>query len=94
MLFDPNLSYPSDREGGRYVELSGLIVRVGTFDAGQRNLREIEIAVQTGHGEQRGWWRTPVSSTFQAKAGMRATVRVYDAGGGWYPSNRIIRIEL
>ena len=92
-LFDPHLVYPSDHEGGRYVEFTGPVVKVGTFDAGNSQLLEISLTVRTDWGEFKGCWRTPRSSTFKPQTGMEATIRVYDSGGGWYPGHRIVSID-
>ncbi len=82
-LFDPNLVYPSDREGGCYVDLDGVISEVG---AGVSDAWRIVVRTAE-HGDHYGFM-TKVGS-FVPEIGMGATIRIYDAGGGWYPDNRI-----
>lgn len=89
-LFDPNLVYPCDREGGRHVDLEGVITKVGDIDIGGEQLREVSVTVQTKHGPYTGFVRYPRTSAFCPEPGHHATIRVYDCGGGWYPDNRII----
>lgn len=91
-LFEPNLVYPSDREGGRFVELDGDIIEVGEPLFG--SLVYVSVKVRTEKGDFGGFYGFPPSwlehlQTQGPKVGHRATIRVYDAGGGWYPDNKI-----
>lgn len=88
-LFDPNYVYPSDREGGRYVEFVGDVIEVGDIDVGGSDLYEVRLVVRTEKGDFSGFTRIPRTSTFRPRVGYKARIRVYDAGGGWYPDNRI-----
>ena len=86
-LFDPNLVYPSDSEGGRYIELDGAVVElVHVLPNGERMLR-----VSTPKGIFTGFSRFP--GTYEPQIGDLATIRIYDAGGGHYPDNRITSLR-
>lgn len=80
-LFDHDLVYPSDNYGP-YVELEGKVVLVSHS--------RVDVEVE-GHGGMTGY-----SDFIEARPetaprpGYIATIRVYDAGGGWYPDNRIM----
>lgn len=74
-LFDRNLVYPSDSIGP-FTELLGVVTVVD----------ELEVTVRTPeHGEFTGFASQP------PKVGYIAWIRIYNAGGGWYPDNRITR---
>lgn len=88
-LFDPNLVYPSDAEGGRYLELEGTIVDVSAAIA-YRGLITIPCVVRTDRGDFHGFARTPMGNRLLPEVGWFATIRVYDLGGGWYPDHRIV----
>lgn len=88
-LFEPGYVYPSDREGGCYLELEGDVIAVDDIDVGGSDLREVGVTVRTDKGEFRGFTQYPRSSTFHPQVGHRARIRVYDIGGGWYPDHRI-----
>lgn len=82
-LFKRGVTYPSD-EVGRYVELDGIVVKV--------DHERVDVDVP-GRGFISGYFdpESPRfwSFSFRPRAGHRATVRVYDAGGGFYPDNTI-----
>ena len=82
-LFDPNLVYPAD-EGGRFVDLIGTVIEVDNTHHDSFEWEEIKVVVQTEQGTYEGYTPRP------PKVGYQATIRVYDAGGGWYPDNRIV----
>lgn len=79
-LFDPDFVYPSD-EMGPYVDLEGTVIGVSEFGS-------VKVAVPE-HGEFTGY-NEAMFEKIQAKAGDKVTIRVYDAGGGWYPDNKIV----
>lgn len=79
-LFDPSLVYPTD-DVGCYVELIGEVVSVDDQDDPDD---EVRVDVRTDWGTFDGYTVHP------PKVGYTATVRVYDAGGGFYPDNRIV----
>lgn len=87
-LFEPGLSYPSDREGGRYVEFEGPVVEVGVPLGTTGDMLEMPVVVRTEKGDFRGWTNYPARHG-RIEVGYRATIRVYDSGGGWYPDDRI-----
>lgn len=83
-LFKEGFVYPSDTYGGKYVELEGTITAVGealSTDA------DYPVTVATDQGEFRGF--TSYTGGFPPQVGFHAQIRVYDAGGGWYPDNRV-----
>ena len=87
-LFEPGFVYPSDREGGRYVELEGVLIEV------RRPLSEkaeYPVKVKTDKGIFDAF--TGYVGSFIPAVGHLVTVRIYDAGGGWYPDNRIMSIR-
>lgn len=79
-LFDRSLVYPMD-DVGCYVELTGEVVAVGEQDHPDD---EVRVEVRTDRGTFDGYTVRP------PKVGHTATVRVYDAGGGFYPDNRVV----
>ncbi len=84
-LFEPGFAYPSDREGGRYVDMPGRVVHV---DRPLSERKEYPITVETTeHGEHKGF--TGYLGGFEPRVGDLAIIRVYDWGGGWYPDNRV-----
>lgn len=87
-LFEPGVSYPSDREGGRYVEFEGPVVEVGESLGMTRDMLEMPVMVRTEKGDLRGWTSYPACFG-RLVVGDRATIRAYDCGGGWYPDNKI-----
>lgn len=82
-LFDPNLVYPSD-EVGPHVDLEGIVIGVGVQFYPEYSWDEVPVLVKTEYGNFTGYTSRP------PKAGYRATIRVYNSGGGWYPDDRII----
>ena len=83
MLFEPGLVYPSD-DVGFYDDLTGEVVSVKRHDSDD-DYDYGSVDVKTEHGIFTGW--TLVK--YLPKIGYSATIRVYDAGGGFYPDNRI-----
>jgi hypothetical protein len=77
-LFDRRFIYPSDQYGGIYLDLEGEIISVDEF----------VVDVFTEYGKFTGY----IDGNFglEPVVGYKATIRVYDWGGGWYPDNRII----
>jgi hypothetical protein len=88
-LFEPNVVYPSDRTGGGYVEFEGPVVEVGDPLDTSSGMLEMPVVVRTEKGDFRGWTNCP-SHHGPLRVGDRATIRVYDSGGGWYPDDRIV----
>jgi len=86
-LFKPGFSYPSDREGGRYIELTAEVIEIIYKLEG--DIDDFHLRVRTESGVLDGWLRVPSSSEFVPKVGHHTIIRVYDIGGGWYPDNRI-----
>lgn len=93
-LFDPSLVYPSDGIGP-YIDLEGIVTRVGVFlTKDEQTTSELieekvpdsstPIDVKTEYGEIQTYSHRP------PKVGYSAVVRVYDAGNGFYPDNKII----
>lgn len=81
-LFDPKYVYPTDRRGGRFCDLSGVIV--------SRSLEWPDCAsieVETARGTFTGFLGEPMVEV--ARRAKYARIRCYDWGGGWYPDNRI-----
>lgn len=81
-LFSPDFAYPCDHVGA-YIELDGTIVNV------HKPLGDcVGLDVETKEGCFTGYWHAPDHTP---EVGFQATVRVYHAGGGFYPDNRIVR---
>lgn len=87
-LFEPGVSYPSDREGGEYIEFEGPVIEVGKPLDETSDMRETPVTVRTDKGDLRGWATFP-SRCGTPVVGDRATIRVYASGGGWYPDNKV-----
>ena len=85
-LFNHNLVYACD-EFGPYIELEGSITEVGELLGDGA----IGVTVKTDRGQFRAYACKHMAS-FAAEAKW-ACVRVYDAGGGWYPDNRIMSLS-
>lgn len=85
-LFDPDYVYPSDLEGGRYMECVGPIVEVALALADHW-----KMTVRTEKGDHTGWLRK--IDDFEPKVGDFACIRIYDCGGGWYPDNKIMSVS-
>lgn len=83
-LFDPNLVYPQDRTGV-YADLEGVVTAVG-----EPLGNDVLVTVETDRGVFLGWTYVPLDQDPVVKIGYLATIRVYDAGGGFYPDNRIV----
>lgn len=80
-MFDRNFIYPQDHIGP-YIELSGIVVKVGEY-FGQE---DVSVSVETDKGVFTGYhWFKHLPSV-----GYEVRIRIYDAGGGWYPDNRIV----
>lgn len=93
-LFDPNLVYPCD-DVGQYIDLEGTVIRVDKFlTRDEQTTAELleekapdsstPVNVKTEHGVIQAYSHHP------PKVGYWAIVRVYAAGGGFYPDNKII----
>lgn len=81
-LFQNGLVYPSDNIGP-YVDLPGTVVTVDDDPLDDH----VEVKVDTGdRGIFSGW----ILARIKPDVGCLATVRVYRAGGGFYPDNRIV----
>lgn len=79
MLFDRSFVYPSD-EIGPYIELYGIVESVGDTTG-----EDVSVTVSTDKGKFVGYYL----SKHAPPIGSRASIRVYDAGGGFYPDNKI-----
>jgi len=77
-LFQQSLTYPQD-DTGEYTELVGEVVKLGT-PIGD----DVSVQVKTARGTYTGYTQTP-----PPKIGNWARIRIYRAGGGWYPDNII-----
>jgi hypothetical protein len=80
-LFDPNIVYPIDGVG-QYIELTGRVVDVWTYEFDAR------VIVETDKGTFEGYTGNSFPSP---KINDIVVIRVYDVGGGWYPDNKIMR---
>jgi len=80
-LFDPTFVYPSDGYGS-YLELEGEVILIGGTHLSNNDL---PIVVRTALGDFTGYIRYDHAP----EVGYTAIIRVYDAGGGHYPDNRI-----
>jgi hypothetical protein len=83
------VSYPSDREGGEYLEFEGPVVEVGEPLDTTGDMLEMPVVVHTEKGDFRGWTNYPTHHG-RLQVGDRATIRVYNSGGGWYPDDKIM----
>lgn len=71
---------------GTYMEVVGQVLSV-TIDDENDDWDDVEVSVRTlEYGDHSGW----IAKKHAPKAGYMAAVRVYDAGGGHYPENRIV----
>ena len=84
-LFKQNIVYPTDSYGGEYVDLDGTIIDVGE----PLLCEQYGVKVMTSEGAFDGFTHE-MTMGFPPKIGHFATIRIYNAGGGWYPDNRII----
>jgi hypothetical protein len=82
---NPDLCYPRDG-AGEYVDYTGTVTAVRRL-AG--DLASVDVHVPEKGGVQ-GYWQHP---SITPMIGGAAGVRVYSAGGGHYPDNRITRCE-
>lgn len=89
-LFDPDLVYPSDGTG-YYQDFEGKIVK--SEDLSDLGFAYIHVEVE-GVGSFSGVWRIPDAHRDDPRwippIGGSARIRIYDAGGGWYPDNEIM----
>jgi len=107
-LFDPDLVYPCSN-GGRYIDLTGTIIEAADWHADlglSAHTEPIRVKVKTEKGDFTGYWDgrpsrlicywdgPPSRLTRMPKVGGKATIRIYDSGGGWYPDNEIVTCEL
>jgi hypothetical protein len=81
-LFEPDVVYPRDGKGCRYIDLTGTIVSVDEPDEDGW----FKVDVRTDRGSWDGYGCQPKLP----KVGYTAVVRVYDWGGGYYPENHLI----
>lgn len=79
-LFELGYVYPSDSTG-EYTDLKGEVVAVR-----QPFPDSVCVTVRTKHGTFDGWTDRVMPLP---EVGYRATIRMYRAGGGWYPDNII-----
>lgn len=86
--FDPRLVYPSDNVGGCYIDVPGRVVDVG-FPLRPRE--EYPVTVEVAEDEEHTGF-TGYMGDFKPQVGDHAVIRVYDAGGGWYPDNRVLSL--
>lgn len=90
VTWNHNLIYPTDSTGP-YQEFEGKIVKV-------EDLRDIGLAKVflevTGVGELSGYWHIPDhhrhEESWLPPVGGTARIHCYDAGGGWYPDDKIM----
>lgn len=82
LFADRSVTYPSDEIGGTYMDLTGQIVEEGGRG----------ITVETAKGTFRAFYGHPPPE--ESLLGSTATIRCYDWGGGWYPDNRVLSVEL
>ena len=86
IAFDRNLAYPCD-DVGAYQEVSGVVVETGEPLGGS-----VRVVIETEkHGRITGYARKPMARS--AKRAVWACIRVYDAGGGFYPDNSVTRLS-
>lgn len=83
--FEPNLVYPSDNIGGRYIDVPGRVVYVGSP---LRDREEYPITVEVAENEEYTGFSGYVGA-YVPRIGDEAVIRIYDWGGGWYPDNRV-----
>jgi len=70
---------------GPYVEATGLVIAVESIDQDDPE-GQTEVTIRTPDGSTaRGW----ILSRRAPKVGYTATIRLYEAGGGWYPDDRV-----
>lgn len=82
--------YPQDGTG-RYQDAEGDVVEVDTkfFDPDETH-PTIRVGVQLADGSVlHGYAHGPLAKYFAEGKVKRTTIRVYSAGGGRYPDNRI-----
>ena len=83
ILFDYSLVYPRD-ECGCYIELDGYVTSIGEPLSDSFSV-EVNTKLGTFTGYARNYFQIP-------NIGCRATIRIYDSGGGWYPDDRIVSL--
>jgi len=84
-LFDRNLVYPCDNIGP-FMDLEGEVVKLGEPWEKYNNFTQVSVKVKTERGTFTGWYEGPQPP----EIGYRATIRLYDSGGGWYPDDIIV----
>lgn len=88
---EPKKAFQSDSTGP-YTEVTGPVIRFGDHD----DEDTAKVVISSEHGEVHGWAHGPMARKIvRHKAADRgtATIRVYNAGGGWYPDNRVVTWE-
>lgn len=88
IVFDPNVAYPSDRYGGEYQEFEGEAVEVEPWEPHAPGScvadDDVRVVVELPNGERfTGYTKAP------PPLGVTARIRIYNAGGGFYPDNQI-----
>lgn len=82
--FDPKVVYPSD-DHGQYVELPGRIVYAGS-QIRVHDYDQFPVTLDVGDDDEYSGFTGHMGSVVP-KIGDPAVIRVYNAGGGWYPDN-------
>ena len=81
-LFDRNYAYPCD-DVGPYVEIEGTLV------SSKDGAAIVEVP---GRGRYTVY-NEAMLDRFKPDPGDRARIRVYDAGGGFYPDDKLVCLE-
>lgn len=91
-FFRRGVVYPSEVVNGRstpYVEIWAVVASVNAF-APKDPLEDVRVRMNVpGHGEVIAYAR----GGLRVRGGDRVLVHVYEAGGGWYPDNRVVAVE-
>jgi hypothetical protein len=88
-LFNNNFVYPSDAQGGRYVDLVGEIINVGQPSCIDEREGYIEVKTNKGTFSGYGYFTYNDNTGWHPKVGYFAEIHIYDCGGGWYPDNQV-----
>ncbi len=101
-LFEqPYDQYPSDTYGGRYREFEGRIISVSGYKDDDET-DDLAVIIENEEWDTwEGFAEGPLAANLRRYKKyfpnemhlLIATIRVYDCGGGWYPSNRITGIR-
>lgn len=94
-LFDKNFVYPCD-DTGEYIDLTGKIKSIDV-DKGFDHIKyevETEYGIFSGYqAKYVGMMKQPAGWEKRYEDAYYATIRIYRAGGGFYPDNRIIGVS-